>query len=179
MASNESKASFPRALPAPDGDVNRIDSALLDRVAEMARKSPRGRIIMPFHKRDDEGLQRMLNALQPYSYVTPHRHIDPPKAESVVALRGSVGFVTFSDSGEPQECDVLAVGTPLVGIDVEAGLYHTFFALKPDTVVFEAKPGPYYALSDKAFAPWAPREGGEGAREYLERLMALVAPRSE
>jgi cupin fold WbuC family metalloprotein len=179
MASNESKADFPRALPVPEGDVIRIDGALLDRVAETARKSPRGRIILPFHKRDDEGLQRMLNALQPYSYVTPHRHIDPPKAESVIVLRGSVGFVTFSESGEPQECEVLAAGTGQVGIDVEAGLYHTFFALEPDTVVFEAKPGPYDARSDKGFAPWAPPEGDDAAQEYLEQLMELAASSSE
>lgn len=179
MASNESKADFPRALSVPEGDVIRIDSTLLDRVAEMARKSPRGRIVLPLHKRDDEGLQRMLNALQPNSYVTPHRHIDPPKAESVIVLRGAVGFVTFSDAGEPKECEVLAAGTGLVGIDVEAGLYHTFFALEPDTVVFEAKPGPYDARSDKGFAPWAPPEGDGAAQEYLDQLVELVASRTE
>jgi cupin fold WbuC family metalloprotein len=171
--SENTNDEFPRALSAPEDDVTVIDAVLIARVAAMARRSPRARIILPFHKRSDDTLQRMLNALQPGSYVTPHRHASPPKAESVVVLQGAVGFVTFTDTGKIEQHLRLAAGSSQPAIDCAPGIYHTFFALEEDTVLFEAKPGPYDPTSDKGFAPWAPAEGDEGAAEYLARLEAL------
>ena len=40
----------------------------------------------------------------------------------------------------------------------------------PDTVIFEVKPGPYDAATDKEFAPWAPPEGDPRAHAYLIQL---------
>jgi len=116
----------------------------------------------------------MLNALQPGSYVRPHRHLNPPKAESTVLLRGKIGFVTFLADGSIDRHWVLAAGAACFGVDCHPGVFHTVFALEPDTVVFEVKPGPYDAASDKDFAPWAPEEGTAEAEAYLERLVRLA-----
>lgn len=116
----------------------------------------------------------MLNALQPGSYVRPHRHLSPPKAESIVLLRGKLGFVTFLDDGSVDRRLVLAAGSASFGVDCHPGLFHTIFALEPDTVVFEVKPGPYDPASDKDFAPWAPEEGSPESAAYLERLVRLL-----
>ncbi len=45
-------------------------------------------MIQPFHKQNSDTLHRMLNAVQPDSYVRPHRHLDPPKAEAWILLQG-------------------------------------------------------------------------------------------
>jgi cupin fold WbuC family metalloprotein len=114
----------------------------------------------------------MLNALQPGTYVQPHRHITPPKAESIVVLQGAIGFVPFDDHGEIDRGNWQLVDPDrgVVGIDYRAGIWHTFFAIAPDTVLFEVKPGPYDAATDKEFATWAPAEGDDGAMEYLAKL---------
>ena len=119
----------------------------------------------------------MFNAVQPDSYIPPHRHLDPPKAEAWIVLRGSLAFFTFDDQGEIEECVEVRAGGDVFGVDLEPGVYHTFFALEPDTVVYEVKSGPYSPANDKAFPDWAPREGSSGAGAYLAALKAEFARR--
>ena len=82
------RLNFPLAMNPPKGDVVIINSDLMAEAIKMSLKSPRGRIILPLHKTTEDHLQRMLNVLQPKSYIQPHRHQYPPKAESVVVVRG-------------------------------------------------------------------------------------------
>jgi cupin fold WbuC family metalloprotein len=113
----------------------------------------------------------MLNAVQPGSYVRPHRHARPPKAECFVVLRGRAAFFIFADDGTVKQCHVLAPDAEHFGVDVEPGVYHGFAALEADTVIFEAKTGPYEAANDKEFAPWAPEEDTPEAEAYLAELL--------
>lgn len=112
----------------------------------------------------------MFNAIQPGSYIQPHRHLFPPKAESVIVLQGAIYVFIFDTDGKIQEIHTVQAGGISLGIDSEPGVFHTFAAIEPDTVLFEVKPGPYNQADDKDFAPWAPAEGEEGAKEYLEYL---------
>jgi cupin fold WbuC family metalloprotein len=169
-----SNAAFPRALPPPAGALIRVNRALIEQAIKMSRRSPRGRIILPFHGSESELFHRMLNAMQPGSYVRPHRHIDPPKSESFVVLRGRVACATYEDGGAVREVFTASANDDAVGFDVRAGVWHNLFALEPDTVLFEAKNGPYSPNSDKNFAPWAPAEGSPEAPAYLARLMDLA-----
>ncbi len=57
--------SFPRALDAPPGEVALLDSDLIERAVAASRKSPRRRVILPFHAASSDPLQRMVNAVQP------------------------------------------------------------------------------------------------------------------
>lgn len=162
-----------RALDAPPTAVTLITAELLDQAVEGSQISNRGRIILPLHKSADETLHRMFNALQPGTYIPPHRHSLPPKAESILVLRGALCFVTFGDAGEVDQMRDLTAGSDKFGVDIAAGIYHTFFILQPDTVIFEVKPGPYSPISDKDFAPWAPREGELAAEGFLAGLHRL------
>ena len=162
--------SHPRALAAPPGELVVLTRSLVDAVAEASRASPRQRIIQPFHKHDDEPLHRMLNVLQPDSYVRPHRHLAPPKSECWVVLRGALAFFTFEEEGRVRDCLHLEAGGERFGVDLVPGPFHGLFALVPDTVLFEVKNGPYAPTTDKSFAPWAPEEGSPGARDYLRGL---------
>ncbi len=149
-----------------------LDAALLAQKAADAAASPRLREIHRLHVDDGESLHRMLNAVQPGSYVRPHRHLDPPKAESFIALQGSFGFVQFEEDGSflRENCLLLDRERGFLGVDAREGFFHVIFALAPDSVAFEVKPGPYSAMSDKDFAPWAPAEGDVDAKAYLKDL---------
>lgn len=149
-----------------------LDTALLDRKAADSRANQRLREIHRFHVRDDAPLQRMLNAMQPGTYVRPHRHLHPPKAETFVILRGRAGLVFFEDNGSlaPNGLVVLDQGLGTLGVDIRPGVFHSVVILAPDTVLFEVKPGPYQAANDKDFPAWAPEPDTPEAAAYLHSL---------
>jgi len=158
------------ALAPPQGPLTVLTDAFVDKVVEAARTSPRRRIIAPFHKHDGELLHRMLNAVEPDSYIRPHRHLAPPKDEAWVLLRGSVAFFTFDDAGNITNMLHLAARSGAFGVDLAAGIYHSFIALETGTVIYEVKPGPYAPADDKTYAPFAPKEGAPESVVYLEGL---------
>ena len=88
-----------KSVSSPDDSVTVITQSLIEETIENSRQSARGRIILPLHKTPQDTLQRMLNAIQPGSYVQPHCHKNPPKAESIVVLRGTVCFMLFTEDG--------------------------------------------------------------------------------
>lgn len=161
---------YPMALSPPATPVVPITETLLADTVAASRESPRGRIIQPLHKRGGDSLQRMLNALQPGSYIRPHRHaVD--RGESLIVLSGTLLYLVFNDKGEVEQALRLKAGSAQFGVDIDGGVWHCFMALEPDTVLFEIKPGPYDAQADKGFAPWAPEEYSPEAGTYLESLL--------
>ncbi len=162
----------PAATRATHDVATPITRELIATKAAHARESTRQRDIHIFHTGESDTLQRMLNALQPGTYVQPHRHITPPKAEAIVLLQGAIGFVPFHDDGsiDRNNWQLIDEAIGCIGVDYRAGIWHTFFALAEDTVLFEVKPGPYDAATDKEFAAWAPAEGDAGALDYLAKI---------
>lgn len=155
--------------------ITLIDTALLDAVSGEAATSPRGRKNRNFHPRDDYPGHRLLNAIEPGSYIAPHRHLDPNKDETMVVLRGALGLVAFDDAGAVALAQKVGAGDTVVGIDIPHGTWHTVFALEPGTVFLEAKSGPYLPLTDAERAPWAPAENAPDAPAYLAGLRRLFA----
>ena len=151
-----------------------IDQALLTRLADEARQSPRLRKNHNFHGSDDDACHRLLNAIEPASYIPPHRHLDPAKDETIIALTGAFGVVLFDDVGAVAQSALLTPGGAACGIDIPHGTFHTVFACDPGTVMFESKAGPFCPLTADEKAPWAPAEGAPDVSEYLERWRALV-----
>ena len=149
-----------------------IETNLIKAKAGDARRSSRRRDIHIFHTGDQDPLQRMLNAIQPGSYITPHRHHTPPKSESILVLEGVLAYVSFDDDGTALESEfaLLDPGRGVYGVDIRPTVWHTIFALEPDTVIFEVKSGPYYPSGDDGFAAWAPPEGSPEAVKYLMEL---------
>ena len=165
-------SSYRRALESPAGVLALITDELVASAVAYSRTSPRRRVILPFHERASDPLHRMLNAVQPDSYVRPHRHLDPPKSEAWILLRGALVFFTFEDDGRVRECVRLAAGSARFGVDLAPGVYHTFVALEPDTVIYEVKNGPYAQATDKTFPAWAPEEGSPETPAYVAALLA-------
>ena len=147
----------------------------MDRATDVARASLRGRTIIRLHEHE-EPVQRMLNAIEPESYVRPHRHTGPHKHEVVVALRGSLLLVRFGEDGSPLEGYVVAASGPTYGVEVPVGAWHTIVSLEPGTVVFEVNSGPYDPATHKEYAVWAPpEEEREAGAQYLLGLRAHFA----
>ena len=122
----------------------------------------------------EDNPHRFLNVMVRGTYVTPHRHRDPPKSESFLVLAGELAFFTFDDAGRITRTHIL--GRDAVGVDIQPGVWHTIAVLTEHVVCFEVKPGPFLMATDKDFAPWAPREGDPRAAEYLDRLVHSLAP---
>jgi cupin fold WbuC family metalloprotein len=150
-----------------------IGPALLDQIWRQARESQRKRKNFNFHLRESDPANRLLNAVEPESYVRPHRHLDPSKDETIIAVRGSFGVVFFDDSGAVTKSLVIRAGGETMGVNIPHGIYHTLVALDSASVFFEAKAGPYVPVSMAEFAAWAPAEGDLAALGYLEKLRGL------
>jgi len=153
--------------------MNTVTAELLLRLSEQARLNPRLRKNHNFHRCDESRCHRLLNAMEPDSYIRPHRHLDPEKDEAFILMSGKLGVIIFSDSGDVAETVLLSREEGLFAADVPSGLFHTAVSLEPGTVFYEAKAGPYLALSDAEKALWAPADDNALAHEYLEQLKKL------
>jgi len=169
-------SSFPLTLPRAAGSVFALDSTTIAEGVRAAKESPRGRIIMQLHRSDTEGVQRLVNFMQPGSYARPHCHPAPENIETVAVLKGSIGFLIFEPGGAVRSTHRLEAGNAASClVDIERGVWHTLVPLAEDTVVLEIKRGPYCAETDKMFADWAPQEGTLEGRSYLEALERCFA----
>ncbi|HEY6148662.1 MAG TPA: WbuC family cupin fold metalloprotein [Thermoanaerobaculia bacterium] len=149
-----------------------ITDALLGEVSREARENPRLRKNRNFHAMSDP-VHRLLNAVEPGTYIRPHRHLDAAKAETALVVSGTVGVLVFDDAGAILEKRRLTRGGANVGVEMPAGVWHTFVALEPGSVFFETKAGPYVPLKPEEMAQWAPAEGSDEAAE-LEKSWRLV-----
>ena len=75
----------------------KITQAILDKLTEEAKASDRLRMNLDLRDSDNDGSQRMLNAIEPGSRIPIHRH--RKSSEIVVCLRGRM-VEEFSDDLE-------------------------------------------------------------------------------
>jgi cupin fold WbuC family metalloprotein len=136
-------------------------------LSEEARRRPRLRLNRNLHEMADP-VHRLLNAVEPGSYIRPHRHRSTPRDETVVVVSGALGLLLFDDAGTVTWSELLRPAPGPFLADVRAGVWHSFVSLEPGTVFFEAKAGPYVSPLPEDLAGWAPAEG-EGDAEELER----------
>lgn len=152
-----------------------IDNTLLDETTSKAKQSERLRMNHNFHETLDNPVNRLINAIEPGSYVRPHRHLTPPKDEMFLLLRGKAWIVIFDDDGNITEKELIDPAGGVYGADIKAGVWHTLIPLESGTVVYEAKAGPFTPLPAADLAPWSPiPEDKEGARNYINTLLEEV-----
>lgn len=150
-----------------------VSSELLDQISTEAGNSPRLRKNHNLHLSNSSRCHRLLNAVEPASYIRPHRHIDPEKDEGFVLMRGRLGIIIFADDGSVAETVLLSQVTGNLAADILHGVYHTAVSLETGTVFYEAKAGPYLPLAEDEKAAWAPEDSDSLAKEYLEQLRGL------
>ena len=118
-----------------------IDKALLDKVSEQAKASPRLRMNYNFHQSLEDKCHRFLNAVEPGTVVPIHKH--PTKDESFVILRGKVRVTTHNDDGSILEDVVLSQESGNFGVDIPKNVWHKLEPLEMGSVIFECKEGPF------------------------------------
>jgi cupin fold WbuC family metalloprotein len=148
-------------------DVQIISKPLLDEVSRAAQVSTRQRKNYNFHQRDDSACHRLLNALEPDTYIPPQCHRDKAKGESIVIMRGKVGVLIFAGDGKIEQRFVIEPDSETLGVDILSGVIHSLVALEKNSVFFEAKAGPYVPLAENERVNWVPTEGADAAPEYL------------
>jgi len=153
-----------------------IDKKLLDETTARAKISPRLRMNYNFHERLDEPVNRILNAMEPGTYLRPHRHCNPDKTEIFILLRGKVAFFLFDNDGQITNTVLLDPLNGCYGAEIPAGVWHGLLVLESGSVIYEIKEGPFTPLSPENMAPWSPPvEDTEGANRYMEKLkMSLM-----
>lgn len=118
-----------------------IDNSLLDQLSKSANQNPRLRTSFDLRNSDKDHSQRMLNALQPGTILPIHRH--PLTSETLIMLRGCICQKFYNEKGELIEQFILSANGECSAIQIPAGQFHSLECLEVDTVIFEAKDGPY------------------------------------
>ena len=123
----------------------KITQAILDKLTEQAKESPRLRMNLDLRNSAEDTSQRMLNAIEPGSPLPIHRH--KHTSETVVCLRGRL-VEEFYDELERICTDriELSPNGPVVALNIPAGQWHTVTVLESGTVILEMKDGPYEPL---------------------------------
>jgi cupin fold WbuC family metalloprotein len=155
-----------------------FNAKFLDNLSSDARVTPRKRMSENIHGSYLEPCQRLFNAIEPDSYIRPHRHSIDRRDELLIAVRGLMVLILFDDVGNLVR--VVSFGSEKhrlalsFGVEVPSSAWHTVISLSPGSVLLEVKAGPFDPERPKEKAPWAPEEGSSAAVEYLKRLTVLA-----
>ena len=158
-----------------------FDAQYLDDLTGQAKVSPRLRQHRNVHQSYQEASQRLFNAIEPGSYIRPHRHASDPRDELLIAVRGVMAMLTFDEQGAVT--NVLRFGTErhgdemAVGAEVSSSTWHTVIALEPGCVLLEVKAGPFDPNQPKDLASWAPEEDSPASTDYFDGIVELIAKR--
>ncbi|MDR1224951.1 MAG: WbuC family cupin fold metalloprotein [Tannerella sp.] len=152
-----------------------IDKKLLDETTQKAKQSPRLRMNYNFHESLDDPLNRLINAMEPDTYLRPHRHKNPDKNEIFLLLRGKAALLLFDDEGNVTETVMLDPSAGIYGGELPPGVWHTLIVLESGSVIYEIKQGPFAPLSPENMAPWSPAaEDADEAKKYMEQLKSCL-----
>jgi len=145
-------------------------STAYEELCKKASESPRLRSHLNIHAELDEKCQRLLIAIEPDSYVRPHRHLLDPKPETVFCLAGSIGLLIFDDDGKVLQAIPMEPVGKCSGADIPIGAWHSIVSLETKSVFLEMKPGPYIPFQPEDFAVWAPETDYESYHQSLRDL---------
>lgn len=140
--------------------ITRTDLAAL---ATQAQASPRRRANRNLHEQLDDPIQRLAIAMEPDTYVRPHRH--PHTWELLYPLAGRFVVLHFDAGGTVTDRVVLGADSRVV--ETPAGGWHAVLSLDPGAVIFEVKHGPYAPIPESDYAPWSPTPDTPGATQLM------------
>lgn len=135
--------------------MKQITQQSLRQLSQQAQLSPRQRANLNFHPQLNDPIQRLAIAMEPETYVRPHRH--PHTWELLTALQGSFIVLLFDDAGKVTHRAVLGQETAI--LEIPANVWHAVLSLEIGAVIFEVKHGPYQPVAAEDLAGWSPAEG--------------------
>lgn len=145
-----------------------------------AIENKRQRQFFNVHNNHLEPCQRLFNAIEPESYIRPHRHFSDPKDEMLCAVRGSFVVVLFDSSGNIEKSYLL--GNPIYrftnsihSIEIPFYQWHTVISIEKGSVLLEIKSGPFNENLPKDLADWAPDENNfSESKCYIKNLLKQI-----
>lgn len=135
----------------------------LQQQSEQAANSPRLRAHRNIHPELSDPVQRLAIAMEPGTYVRPHRH--PHTFELLTPLSGRFLVLNFDDNGTVTHRVVL--GEECKVVEMDAGTWHAVLSMDKGGVIFEVKHGGYQPVTEQDSAAWAPAEGDPGTAELM------------
>jgi cupin fold WbuC family metalloprotein len=148
--------------------MKEINQKVFSDLLDKANLSQRKRAHYNLHENLSDPIHRLIVAIEPGSYIRPHRHPEPNKWECFIVFKGSAVMLTFSEEGKIEEKTELKYGGPTIGAEIPPGIWHTLAATSPGTILMELKPGPYSPLTEKDFAYWASKENSDTCLHFEE-----------
>jgi cupin fold WbuC family metalloprotein len=145
----------------------------LNDLVERARSAPRRRMNLNLHQQLDAAVNRLANAVEPDSYIRPHRH--PRQWELLIALQGSFALVFFADDGTVLERQLLGGANGGKVIEYPANTWHSLIALETASVFVEIKEGPYQPTPPHDFLTGWPPENDAAVTRALGWLRTCRA----
>lgn len=161
-------------MPASQA-VRFFDTTFLDALSAEARQSPRLRKHFNLHASHAEPVQRLFNAIEPGSYVAPHRHARLPASENLYVVRGRLGLLVFDDAGQLTHSRILSAAGPCPGVELAEKVWHSLVSLEPGSVILEIKQGPFVMETAAERAPWAPEDGSVAAADWLSGMETFLS----
>ena len=110
-----------------------FNKEMLDELSSQAKISPRLRANRNVHASLEETVQRLFIAIEPGSYVQPHRHPEAEKWEFFMVVRGKIAMIIFNDEGCVVKRIELNPATGMYGLEVPLG---TLLRLQQFTLIF-------------------------------------------
>lgn len=124
-----------------------ITIALLNELTEKAKASSRLRISFDLRNTPNDNSQRSLNVMEPGTIVAIHRHRTSSETASVI--RGSIRLNFYNDAKELIDSYVVAAKNDIPFYLIPKMTWHNCEVLESGTIIFEAKDGMYFPLSQE------------------------------
>ncbi len=158
-----------------EGPIATIGAEDIEVLRQAVRKTPKRRVRINAHPGSDDELHEMIIAIEPGSYIRPHKH--PGKSEAFHIIEGQVDIVVFSEAGEVERIVSLAAkgGRHPFYYRMSTPHFHTLIIRSDLLVVHEITNGPFLPTGT-IYAAFAPEEGDTAsAAVFQANLVKRVA----
>ena len=144
--------------------MNKLTFTQLTELSHQAQHDSRRRMNHNLHPELADPIQRLAIAMEPETYVRPHRHAQT--WELLTALRGRFLVLTFDAEGDVRDRCVL--GEEVSVVETGKGVWHAVLSLDAGGVIFEVKHGPYAPFQAQDLAPWSPMAEEAGHQSLMD-----------
>jgi cupin fold WbuC family metalloprotein len=158
-----------------EGPIATIGDQDIAMLRQAVRETPKRRVRINAHPASGDALHEMIIAIEPGSYIRPHKH--PEKSEAFHIIEGQVDIVVFSEHGDIERIVSLAAygGRHPFYYRMSTAHFHTLIIRSDLLVVHEITNGPFLP-SGTIYAGFAPEESDEaGAAVFQSDLLTRVA----
>lgn len=156
------------------GPIATIGPADIEVLRNAVKQTPKRRARINAHPGHDDALHEMIIAIEPASYIRPHRH--PGKSEAFHIIEGDVDIVVFRDDGEIDEIVSLGEkgGTRPFYYRMSEPRFHTLIIRSNLLIVHEITNGPF-SPEGTVYAAFAPAEGSPAGSAFQAELAKRAA----